>query len=751
MPAPRISIVIPFFDETAYLSLAVNSVFAQGIDAPEVIVVNDNPDRFGPDDFAAMGLPASVRLLHHPENRGLSAARNTGIAAARAPVIGFLDADDYYVADGLAAQLACAEASGADLTHAQCLLRPAGGTQPSVLPRDAHLFGRARSGPGLAAVEEAQFITSSWSSLYRADFLADSGLSFDEEQVKFEDRLFVLESVTAAGSIAVLGAPVRVWRRRAGSISTSPPDAFILRLQVQLLEKCMARMRALEAAGQLPPRFLKRETFNTVSRLIWDMALAETLAARPDDAEIAALAARVPALLGDDSFGHQIFDDPVLRHISRVGIRTRHGVVSRSQFFECHRLLREGRLVEMAERLARNRAGRAAPVPAEPRHRLRAGLVLHVGAHKTGTTFLQANLQARREPLLSAGVLVPQTGQGKAGMVPVRADGFCGHQDLLEAARSGDEAMRRALMDEVERSGARQVVISCENMLQQLADDRPDRIAALMGFLDGFAERRVVAMLRRPDIWLDRFYRESVCNGQRLGAADIAEFVVDHAAAFTDLPGVFAPFEAATGRPVALADFDAATGEGALWPAFLRLAGIATAAPALDDAPRYPSPGRGLVQAAELANRLIDDPVLRRRTLHSLFRHAPDEPADQPLLPPAARRALLDRFAVQSADWAAERGYAPDIAGWHAALDAEDWVPAPAPSAALLRRLGEARAMAEAAEAARTPAPAISIETARTEARPTGGALVIRVRPRPWLVRLVTALRGMQLRPALRR
>ena len=48
----------------------------------EVIVVNDNPDRFGPADLAALNLPDTVQILHHPQNLGLSSARDTGMAAA---------------------------------------------------------------------------------------------------------------------------------------------------------------------------------------------------------------------------------------------------------------------------------------------------------------------------------------------------------------------------------------------------------------------------------------------------------------------------------------------------------------------------------------------------------------------------------------------------------------------------------------------------------------------------------------------
>ena len=360
---PPVSVIVPFYDETMYVRAAVWSVLGQGIDGAEILLVNDNPEVFGPAEIARIGLPGAVRILHHDRNRGLSAARNTGMAAATGRYVGFLDADDYYTAGGLARHLAAAQGQ-ADIIHAQTYLSQPGSPAVRVLRRDADLFARPRSGAGLRGVEEAQFIVSSWSSLYRRGFLEATGLRFDEEQVKFEDRLFVLQAVTAARKIVITGAPARVWRRRAGSISVTPTDAALHLLQVQLLEKCMAHLRAAVAQG-LPPRFLKRELFNTVSRLIWDMDLVAAVAQGGDPA-YAALGARVPALLGDESFHQRFFDDPVARQVSRVGMATRAGTIGRADFFALHAGLREGRFGDVAALLAVRRDA-AAAVPARAR------------------------------------------------------------------------------------------------------------------------------------------------------------------------------------------------------------------------------------------------------------------------------------------------------------------------------------------------------------------------------------------------
>ncbi|MEO0389842.1 MAG: glycosyltransferase family 2 protein, partial [Pseudomonadota bacterium] len=339
-----LTIIVTFYDEVAFLRSALTSIAVQTLASVDVLVINDNPDRFDAAALEALTEGFDVRVVHHAENQGLSAARNTGLKAARGRWVGFLDADDYYTLGGLRAQLDYAEETQADIVHAPCLLGTAGTAQARVLMRDAALHMQRRVVRGRMAAQEAQFIVSSWSSLYRTEFLRDNGLRFDPEQRKFEDRLFVLHTVTAAQKIAFTGRPARVWRQRADSISSAPTSPETHLLQVQLLEKCRTHMDA----QALPARFAKRELFNCVSRLIWDMDILPHLAAGTNPAYVA-MGQRIQALLGEDSFGAAIFDDPMVAATSRVGMRTRKGRIRRTDFFALHKALREGDFAQAQE------------------------------------------------------------------------------------------------------------------------------------------------------------------------------------------------------------------------------------------------------------------------------------------------------------------------------------------------------------------------------------------------------------------
>ncbi|MCA0869713.1 glycosyltransferase [Seohaeicola saemankumensis] len=728
----KLSVIVPFYDETAYLRSALNSIRAQRIDGVQIVVVNDNPDRFSADDLATLTAGTGAEVICHDRNRGLSAARNTGMRAARGRYVGFLDADDYYALGGLAQQLSTAWDTEACITHAQARFTEIGSAIPHVLPRDDTFFGTARTAQGLLRAEEAQFITSSWSSLYARDFLIDNDLWFDPEQTKFEDRLFVLQSICRARKLAFTGEPARIWRGRAGSISVSGTTPDTHRLQVQLLEKCMGVIRAEVAADHLPPRFEKRELFNTVSRLIWDMDVVAAIATG-DDPLYADLAPRISALLGDDSFGHAIFDDPVLAPISRVGMTTRKGRITRTDFFAVHKALRGGDFAQAHDILQASRPRPAAPPRVNRRQARR--LVLHLGLHKTGTTHIQHHLLRHGARLAAQGVLVPATGFDEPGQHP-RPGATPGHQGLAAALRRNQTGLFDQLREEIHRNRADTVVLSCENLAFPALDNRDELVARLAAQLGRFDRVDLLALARRPDSYAEAFYRERVCGGMRRTPGGIGAFLVDNAAALTDWDQLFRPFEEAFATRVTLADFDALRGD-ALWPGFTELAGLPSDLPGLD-APRYPTPDTETVLLVELMNALVPDQSRRRELLQAWFTLNPDPAAtDQSLLPPAARAALLDQWQDRSAAFAAERGYAPDLSAARAALAQEHWQP-PGPVAP-----DKLRDLIDAAAQAAPTAPRLPQHPGPAR---TPGEMSLTIRLRPWAAGLVRRTRGLARR-----
>ena len=101
IPEPTVGVIIPTYNCDRYIIQAVESVLAQQDCQYEIIVIDD-----GSTDATEQVLePYKDRIRYiKQENQGVAAARNHGIASARASLISFLDADDYFLPGKLAHQ-----------------------------------------------------------------------------------------------------------------------------------------------------------------------------------------------------------------------------------------------------------------------------------------------------------------------------------------------------------------------------------------------------------------------------------------------------------------------------------------------------------------------------------------------------------------------------------------------------------------------------------------------------------------------
>ena len=98
-----VSVVIPVYNQSYFLGDAIASVRSQSHPALEILVVDDGSS----DDSGRVAERAGARWIRQA-NRGLAAARNTGLLAARGEFVVFLDADDRLLPNALERGLECA-------------------------------------------------------------------------------------------------------------------------------------------------------------------------------------------------------------------------------------------------------------------------------------------------------------------------------------------------------------------------------------------------------------------------------------------------------------------------------------------------------------------------------------------------------------------------------------------------------------------------------------------------------------------
>ena len=104
---PLVSVIVPLYNKAPYVLRALESVAAQTVEDLEVIAVDDGSTDGG-DEIVSRFPDSRFRLIRQP-NAGPGAARNRGLREARAPYVGFLDADDRWLPQFLAENVSILE------------------------------------------------------------------------------------------------------------------------------------------------------------------------------------------------------------------------------------------------------------------------------------------------------------------------------------------------------------------------------------------------------------------------------------------------------------------------------------------------------------------------------------------------------------------------------------------------------------------------------------------------------------------
>ncbi len=114
---PVVSIIIPAYNVAPYIGETLDSVVAQTFADYEVIVINDGSPDIEDLECALARFTGRLNYLKQ-ENRGASAARNTGLRAAQGELVAFLDADDLWLPNYLYEQVKFMRARDCDLVCA---------------------------------------------------------------------------------------------------------------------------------------------------------------------------------------------------------------------------------------------------------------------------------------------------------------------------------------------------------------------------------------------------------------------------------------------------------------------------------------------------------------------------------------------------------------------------------------------------------------------------------------------------------
>lgn len=248
--SPKVSIIIPCYNQAAYLTKAIESLQAQTLAEWECIIVDDGST----DETKKVAQTLSAKdpriQLVHKSNGGSASARNMGLKQARGTFIQFLDADDYIDSLKLEKQVEQMEAFQTDMSYTAFRHRYADGTESKILFVKLNAVTvLTRWGLGGSIPPHA--------FLFRNKFLQAHHITFDEECRYREDWNWAIQCFHAHPKTNVLADYCGAYYMHYGDSKTSS----YLKMQ----------------SGNFTFMAHKYSSLSGWKRLLWDFRISEEL------------------------------------------------------------------------------------------------------------------------------------------------------------------------------------------------------------------------------------------------------------------------------------------------------------------------------------------------------------------------------------------------------------------------------------------------------------------------------------------
>jgi glycosyltransferase involved in cell wall biosynthesis len=217
--SPKVSVIIPVFNVTKYITEALDSLRAQTFRDFETILVNDGCPDTGNLEAALEPYRDEITYIKSGKWASISSSRNTGILASTAPYVALLDGDDAWYPEYLSVHVGMLEANpGIDLVYGNYEYfgdSPwAGGFGMDRIPSNGEVNLRS-----LISRECNVFI----SVTARREALIRAGL-FDPDVRGGEDLDLWIRLVRTGGGIVYHRQPLARYRLRLNSMSDDKLD-----------------------------------------------------------------------------------------------------------------------------------------------------------------------------------------------------------------------------------------------------------------------------------------------------------------------------------------------------------------------------------------------------------------------------------------------------------------------------------------------------------------------------------------------
>lgn len=251
--------VVPIYNLAPYLMRGVNSLMNQTYRNLQLILVDDHST----DDSKRLIAQAAaedsrIEPVYLPQNCGVSAARNAGLAQARGLYVAFMDGDDWMAPHLIARFVAALEEGPYDIVVSPFYRdHPDPGALPKRVTRSRVLSRRQFLSGMLAPVGYLRGYL--WNKFYRRSVIESAHLQFDERVALMEDELFNAQYALAASRFYYLGEPAYHHVVRADSTTQSLGVFAALPKQLAALWRIQRLIRTRYQTGAVPEEPVRSE------------------------------------------------------------------------------------------------------------------------------------------------------------------------------------------------------------------------------------------------------------------------------------------------------------------------------------------------------------------------------------------------------------------------------------------------------------------------------------------------------------
>ena len=217
----RVSVIIPVYNVSAYIERCVRSVMDQTYRDIECVIVDD----CSPDDsitkcerlIKAYDGPISFSIVRHEKNKGVSAARNTGLKAATGDYVAYMDSDDAITEDCIEKLARPIGRDGAIEMVIGNFVRDVEGRRTCRQQQERELGSRDAIRDFFYC--QRGFFVTPCNRLVKRDFLIQNELYFTEGLL-WEDNLWTFYLLKHLTHIYIIPDATYVYYRRPCSITT---------------------------------------------------------------------------------------------------------------------------------------------------------------------------------------------------------------------------------------------------------------------------------------------------------------------------------------------------------------------------------------------------------------------------------------------------------------------------------------------------------------------------------------------------